>query len=168
MRFLLDANRPRCAAKTLYNLGHECEDVRDPGMRSASDAQITHTPKNIVWRWSPAIGILRILEAIPRNDTPVLWFCNGPTTLPPVRWPRRWNHSQKRHPCWLASLAGWLWSSLEKSASSQHDSVPRPSPGACGKGASTLNPQAPCPRADAWGYGTCTSSNGWINAPPSA
>ncbi len=40
MRFLLDANMPRCAARTLHGLGHACEDVRDLGMGNAADAQV--------------------------------------------------------------------------------------------------------------------------------
>jgi len=40
MRFLVDASLPRSAAPMLRRLGHEAADVRDIGMRSATDDAI--------------------------------------------------------------------------------------------------------------------------------
>jgi predicted nuclease of predicted toxin-antitoxin system len=47
MRFLVDASMPRSAAQLLRQLGHDVEDVRDIGMRSASDDVIAaHAKRN--------------------------------------------------------------------------------------------------------------------------
>jgi len=40
MRFLIDADLPRSAAEIVRSHGHEVEDVRDVGLRTALDAQI--------------------------------------------------------------------------------------------------------------------------------
>src|SRR5438552_14546772 len=47
MRFLVDASLPRAAARRLRELGHETTDVRDIGLRAATDALIaSHARSN--------------------------------------------------------------------------------------------------------------------------
>ena len=47
MRFLMDANLPRSAAALLRQMGHDAVDVRDIGMRSATDDVIAaHARRN--------------------------------------------------------------------------------------------------------------------------
>ena len=47
MHFLVDANMPRSAAPLLRQLGHDAVDVRDIGMRSATDDLIAaHAQRN--------------------------------------------------------------------------------------------------------------------------
>lgn len=47
MRFLVDASLPRSAAISLQRLGHDAVDVRDVGMRSATDGVIaSHARRN--------------------------------------------------------------------------------------------------------------------------
>ncbi len=47
MRFLLDASLPRSAGPLLHRLGHEAVDVRDIGLRHASDDVIaSHARRN--------------------------------------------------------------------------------------------------------------------------
>ena len=47
MRFLIDANLPRSAAASLQEMGHDAVDVRNVGMRSATDNVIAaHARRN--------------------------------------------------------------------------------------------------------------------------
>ena len=46
MRFLVDASVPRSAAPALQQMGHDALDVRDAGMRSATDAVIAAHAKS--------------------------------------------------------------------------------------------------------------------------
>lgn len=46
MHFLIDASLPRSAGAVLRQLGHEAKDVRDAGMRDASDDIIATYARN--------------------------------------------------------------------------------------------------------------------------
>jgi hypothetical protein len=93
MRFLVDASLPRSAAPMLRQLSHDAFDVRDIGMRGATDDFIAAYARTnrltLVTRDSDFGDIATTL--LP--TTPVSSSCDLPTTRRPPRWWRSSNPS---------------------------------------------------------------------------
>lgn len=86
MRFLVDASLPRSATELLRQCGHDAVDVRDIGLRSATDDVIAAQPGVISRRW------LRVISISPTSETTRLenmlgFWCFVSLTM---RLQRRW------------------------------------------------------------------------------
>ena len=109
MRFLLDANLPRSAARVVMSLGHEVVDVRDIELGGSEDKEIA--------AYAQANGLALITRDFDfsdiRNYPPSQYTgisCSAFLTMrSPLRWSRPSSLSCPSRSCSLNSQADWLF-----------------------------------------------------------